>query len=114
LDMKNILIVTVLVTFGIALNITAQDVYVSATPIAFKKQVNQPVRIVNGTAKRALTLTDIRALNSEQKHICRVKRRAKADGVVTWEERVRIKRKQRRACRNIRSQTNDLQKRHWI
>ena len=113
--MKNILILAVLLTFGIGLNTTAQNVYVSAaTPIAFKTQVNQRARIVSGVVNGELTPTEIKVLNSEQKHIRRVKRRAKADGVVTREERVRIKRKQRRAGKRIRNQRNDLQKRHWI
>jgi len=112
--MKNYLIVAVLLSFGIVLNIIAQNVYISTTPIPFKTQANQSARIVNGAANGALTRTEVKALKSEQKHIRRVKRRAKADWVVTREERVRIKRKERRASKNIRSQQNDLQKRHWI
>jgi len=76
------------------------------------KQLNQQARIAHGQANGELTPFEARALRKEQRHIRRVKRRAKADGVVTAEERIVINRKQRRANRHIRRQKHDQQKRY--
>ena len=81
-------------------------------PVATKRQVNQHARIAHGAANGELTRAEARALRAEQKHIRRVKRRAKADGVVTGEEKARINRKQRRASRHIHHQKHDEQSRN--
>ena len=110
--MKNIAIFTVAIVLGLFTEVSAQDLSASATPVATNRQVNQAARIAHGTANGQLTRPERRALKAEQRHIRRVKRRAKADGVVTGEEKLRINRKQRRANRHIRRQKHDAQKRY--
>ena len=98
-----------LLVLGIYLTATAQESSATRTPVANTKQVNQATRIMHGQATGQLTHAEARALKKEQRHIRRVKKRAKADGVVTVEEKQRINRKQRRANRHIRRQKHDAQ-----
>ncbi len=77
-----------------------------------KSQVRQQKRIVQGAKSGELTRQEIKQLEQQQRHINRSKRRAKADGVVTPAERVRLNGKQNRASRNIRRQKNDAQDRN--
>lgn len=106
--MKKIIITTLLLTAGIFVGVQAQ----TATPVSNAKQVNQRARIAHGQANGELTRGEARALKMEQRHIRRVKRRVKADGTVTGEERARINRKQNRANRHIRRQKHDGEKRY--
>lgn len=106
--MKKIIAITFFLTTGLFYSTTAQV----ATPAATSRQVNQHARIAHGQANGELTRLEARALKREQRHIRRVKRRAKADGVVTKEEKIIINRKQRRANRHIRRQKHDQQKRY--
>lgn len=107
--MKKILILTVCLTAGLFVyDLQAQ----TATPAANTRQMNQTARIAHGMANGELTKREARALKAEQRHIRRTKRRAKADGVVTAEEKLRINRKQRRANRHIRRQKHDAEKRY--
>lgn len=105
--MKKILVTAFILTFGM-FAAKAQ----TATPVANAKQANQQVRIAHGQANGELTRAEAKALRMEQRHIRRVKRRAKADGTVTADERMKINRKQRRANRHIRRQKHDDQKRY--
>jgi len=105
--MKNIFLVITLLAFGY-LGALAQ----TETPVATKRQVNQHARIAHGAANGELTRAEARALRAEQRHIRRVKKGAKADGVVTGEEKLRINRKQRRANRHIRRQKHDSESRN--
>lgn len=77
-----------------------------------KSQVRQQKRIVQGAKSGELTRQEIKQLERQQRHINRSKKRAKADGVVTPAERVRLNGKQNRASRNIRRQKNDAQDRN--
>lgn len=77
-----------------------------------KSQVRQQKRIVRGAKSGELTRQEIKQLERQQRHINRSKKRAKADGVVTPAERVRLNGKQNRASRNIRRQKNDAQDRN--
>ncbi len=110
--MKKITIITAILTWGMFTAVSAQDFSSTATVRASKRQVNQQARIAHGTATGQLTRAERKALKAEQRHIRRVKRRAKADGVVTGEEKLRINRKQRRANRHIHRQKNDAQTRY--
>jgi hypothetical protein len=92
--------------------ISAQDMHTTTSPVASGRQINQQARIAHGVTTGALTQAEHRALKAEQRHIRRVKRKAKADGIVSNEEKLRINRKQRRANRHIRRQKHDAQVRH--
>ena len=72
------------------------------TPRVNTRQVAQHTRIAEGRATGELTRRESVALRSEQRHIRRSERRAKADGDVTVAERRRMDRKQDRASRHIR------------
>ena len=110
--MNKIIFFATLMIGGAFLEVNAQHIYAKATPTASHRQVSQAYRIAHGAATGQLTRAERKALKAEQRHIRRVKRRAKADGVVTREEKLRINRKQRRANRHIRRQKNDLQVRY--
>ena len=98
--------------FGVLVEVSAQDVHARSTRAATARQVNQQARIAHGVANGELTRAERRALKAEQRHIRRVKRRVKADGIVTPEEKLRVNRKQRRANRHIRRQKHDAQTRY--
>ena len=95
--MKAKTIALTLALSGFALAATAQ----TATPVVNTKQKTQRVRIAHGVANGSLTRREAKALKMEQRHIRRVERRAKADGVVTPRERARLARKQKIAGRHI-------------
>ncbi|MBL6448187.1 hypothetical protein JMN32_17845 [Fulvivirga sp. 29W222] len=73
------------------------------------RQMVQQTRIAEGRASGELTRGEVRTLKAEQRHIRKVERRVKADGVVTTEEKLRLHSMQNRANRNIRKQKNDSQ-----
>lgn len=75
--------------------------FAQSTPVSNKKQRNQTKRIVHGVKNGELTKGETKQLVRQQVHIKRTKRRAKADGKVTRQERREIHRKQRRANVNI-------------
>jgi len=111
--MKKIVFIITAFLAGVCLDVSAQEAYATnTTRAASARQVNQQARITHGVANGELTRPERKALKAEQRHIRRVKRRAKADGVVTPHEKVRINRKQRRADRHIRRQKHDVQKRY--
>ncbi|GJM28653.1 MAG: hypothetical protein DHS20C17_12880 [Cyclobacteriaceae bacterium] len=110
--MRKIAFIITAFLLGIIADVSAQEVHASTAGTATVRQVNQQARIAHGVATGQLTRPERRALKAEQRHIQRVKRRAKADGVVTRGEKVHINRKQRRANRHIRRQKNDSQRRY--
>ena len=110
--MKKIAIITTVFVLGFLVEVSAQEWSSAATVSANHRQVNQQARIAHGTATGQLTRAERKALKAEQRHIRNVKRRAKADGVVTGEEKLRINRKQRRANRHIHRQKHDAQTRY--
>ena len=82
-----------------------------STPVADERQQNQKARINQGVVSGEVTKAEAARLKTEQRHIRRTERRAKADGNVTPRERVRLQRKQNKASRDIRRQTTDAQER---
>lgn len=72
------------------------------TPRVNTRQAAQQTRIAEGRATGELNRREAVALRTEQRHIRRSERRAKADGDVTMAERRRVERKQDRASRHIR------------
>lgn len=65
------------------------------------KATTQHKRIVNGVKSGELTTAEKRKLGQQQKDIRSDKREAKADGVVTYEEKAEIKKDRRKASRTI-------------
>jgi hypothetical protein len=96
-------ILALALAFGAATTAQAQV----ATPKVNQKQKTQQVRIAHGVANGSLSRAEAKVLRKQQRHINRVERRAKADGVVTGKERAVLNRKQRNASRQIRKQKKD-------
>jgi len=80
-----------------------------STPKVGKTQARQSVRIADGVADGELTQREANYLKNQQRYIHQEKKVAKADGVVTPNERRNIRHDQRIANRSIRRQKHDLQ-----
>jgi hypothetical protein len=89
----------------------AQSTGPAATPGVDQRQANQDKRIDQGVASGQLTRREARRLEREQHAIDRAEDRAKADGVVTQQERARLHHRQDRASQHIRHQKHDRQAR---
>ncbi|MBI1796017.1 MAG: hypothetical protein HY076_05035 [Candidatus Eisenbacteria bacterium] len=72
------------------------------TPGIDRREVRQHERIAQGARSGELTRGEARRLRAGQRHVRRMERRAKADGVVTPRERARITRAQNHQSRTIR------------
>lgn len=79
----------------------------SATPGIDQHQQRQQQRIYNGVRRGELTGHEARRLEQQQRRIRHMERRARADGVVTRQERHQIQAAQRQASRSIRNQRQD-------
>jgi hypothetical protein len=66
----------------------------AGTPGVNKRQANQRARIHHGVVNGELTRHEAVRLRAGQRHIRRVERRAKADGVVSARERAHLHRMQ--------------------
>lgn len=105
--MKKLIILTSLV---LALGGT-QSFASDNTPVLDKRQVNQKVRIKQGVKSGELTARETVRLVKGQKQLHRMESRAKADGVVTKKERVRLQHKANKESRKIFRNKHDGQKR---
>lgn len=103
--MKKYVISTVLVMAGF-LTMSAQS-----TPRVDVKQRNQTVRIAQGVKSGELTRWETANLRQDRRQLRKMERRAKADGVVTRGERVRLNRKANSNSRQIARKKNNL--RDW-
>ncbi|MEO0897235.1 MAG: hypothetical protein AAFY71_12595 [Bacteroidota bacterium] len=105
--MKVKFLIVALAFFGFGMSAFAQ----TATPKVTGRQIHQTKRIKQGVRSGELTKKETVRLSAQQARIHATKRRAKADGVVTPAERATIRRKQKRANKNIYIQKNDRQNR---
>ena len=80
------------------------------TPRVDARQAHQQARIADGVADGSLTRAEARHLRHQQRHIRHAERHAKADGVVTAQERHQ-QRLQDHAGRSIHRQKHDRQAR---
>ena len=81
----------------------------SATPRINHRQVRQEARIHQGVRSGELTRGEALRLQAGERHIQRMKFRAKSDGAVTPRERARIGRAQTQESRRIhRLKHNDI------
>ena len=81
------------------------------TPRVDARQDRQQARIADGMADGSLTWREARQLRQQQRHIRGAEYQAKADGVVTAQERWHLAQLQRQASRSIQQQRNDGQQR---
>jgi opacity protein-like surface antigen len=83
------------------------------TPVIDQRQTNQEKRIDQGIASGQLNEREANRLTKQQGRIDNMENKAKADGVVTKNERARIAHAQNRASRHIAREKHDRQgKRH--
>lgn len=79
----------------------------TATPNVTKKQKNQTERIKEGVESGELTRGETAALKKDKRELRRMKKAAKADGVVTPEERARLNKKANRNSKKIYRKKNN-------
>lgn len=108
--MKRIIIGTLLFLLGAATTTKAHAQ--TNTLVIRKEQQQEHRRIKQGVASGELTREEAERLRLQQVKIQQDKRIAKADGVVTPEERARLKTEQNRASRKIYRQKHDAQERN--
>ncbi|HJV92659.1 MAG TPA: hypothetical protein VJ572_04235 [Azonexus sp.] len=79
------------------------------TPRVDQRQANQEQRIDQGVASGSLTQREANRLERGQQRVDNMENRAKADGVVTRQERVRLHQAQDVQSRRIYAQKHDAQ-----
>lgn len=80
------------------------------TPRVDQRQANQQRRIDQGVASGQLTPRETFRMERQQQRIANAETRAKADGVVTRQERRHLQHKQNQASRHIYRQKHDRQR----
>ena len=106
---RNLIFAGLLVaTIGISTAASAQ----THTPVIRKRQVHQQERIGQGVKSGELTRPEARHLEAREAKIQHDKREAKSDGVVTHQERSKLRREENRSSRAIYRQKHDAQERH--
>ncbi len=83
----------------------------AGTPKLDKKERHQKTRIIQGVRSGELTRKETRHLIKGQRQLHGMERRAKADGVVTRKERVRLNLKAEQESARIYHNKHDKQKR---
>ena len=83
----------------------------TSTPQIDKREQAQKERIRQGVRSGELTRKEARRLATGQAKIRAEEKRAKADGIVTPQERAKITRDQNKASKRIAKQKHDAQKR---
>jgi hypothetical protein len=106
---KNSLVAGLLLAF---MSITSAGFAQTQTPVVRERQENQQKRIGGGVKSGELTAQETARLEAREVKIQHDKKEAKADGVVTSKERVKLRREQNRASRAIHRQKHDAQIRH--
>jgi hypothetical protein len=79
------------------------------TPRVDQRQLNQERRIEQGVASGSLTAREANRLERGQQHVDNIETRAKADGVVTRQERARLHQAQDVQSQRIARQKHDRQ-----
>jgi len=87
------------------------NVAMAGTPVVDKKERHQKARIVQGVKSGELTRKETKRMVRGQKQLHRMERRAKADGIVTKKERVKLNWKANKESRKIFRNKHDKQKR---
>lgn len=97
--------IVVAAVFALPLVASAQ----TATPRVDQRQINQEARIDQGAQSGSLTQREANRLEAGQQHVQSVENKAKADGVVTRQERARMHHAQDVQSRKIYNQKHDRQ-----
>jgi len=92
------------------LSATALSAFAQPTPVIDQRQANQEARIQQGVATGQLTPREAARLEGGQQHVDNVEAKAKADGVVTKQEKARITQAQNVQSRRIATQKHDRQR----
>jgi uncharacterized membrane protein YebE (DUF533 family) len=79
------------------------------TPRVDQREANQERRIEQGVASGSLTPREANRLERGQQHVENMENRAKADGVVTRQERARLNHAQNVQSRRIYAEKHDRQ-----
>ncbi len=108
--MKIKLIILTCLLFGITATHTVDAQ--TKTPEITQRQIRQQKRIGLGIESSELTYRETKNLQQQQKRINQGKKNAKADGVVTPQERVVIHTRQHAANKNIRRKKNNKRDRN--
>lgn len=96
-----------IVMFGLVITFSAAASAQSGTNGIDARENNQKQRIVNGVKSGDLGFKETARLLNQQADIRKFERKAKADGTVTFGERVRLHRELNQASRNIRRKKNN-------
>ncbi len=96
--MKGTTIAVALVSLALA---ASTGMAQTVTQRVTKREVRQQARINQGVKNGELTKREAVKLEAQQAKINRDKKQAKADGVVTPQERAKLTREQNRASKNI-------------
>ncbi|MBI3711255.1 MAG: hypothetical protein HY246_26735 [Proteobacteria bacterium] len=94
---------------GLAIIPAAAFAQSSNTPVVDKRQQMQQKRIERGVQSGQLTPVETARLERGQGYVDQMERRAKADGIVTPEERHKLKQAQDTQSKRIARQKNDQQ-----
>ncbi len=97
---------------ALAFSLMATPAFAQRTPRVTANQAQDQGKIRRGYHSGQLTRAEAARLEKEQAHIQQQKCAARADGVVTPQERRSLHRSQRQADRHIRRQKHDGQHRH--
>lgn len=101
--MKIKMFLLALLFIGIASVSQAQD----KTPVVDNREQNQKERINEGRKSGELTRHEAHKLRREEHRVRKAERKAKADGVVTPEERAKLNRKLNKTSRDIHREKHD-------
>lgn len=94
---------------AMALLMTGMAYAEAEMPVIDQRQANQEQRVDQGVVSGQLNKREANRLNRQQRQINKVEGKAKADGVVTKKERVRINKAQNRASHQIAREKHDVQ-----
>lgn len=106
---KNFISAGLLVAF---VTIASASFAQTKTPVIKERQENQQKRIAEGVKSGELTAKETEHLEGREAKIQADKKAAKADGVVTRQERAKLRREENRTSRAIYRQKHDAQVRH--
>lgn len=97
---------------AVALTLASASFAGNRTPGLDQREANQRARIHQGIRSGELTRPEARRLAAGQVHLRNAEARAKADGVVTAQERARLQHKADKQSRRIYRQKHDAQDRN--
>lgn len=108
--MKNLLLLITLL-FAVS-SLSFAQTSETKTPVVTKRQQNQRKRIRQGVRSGEIKAGEAAAIHEAEKDVREEKREAKADGVVTNEERKEIQKEQNQASRRIYRTKHNRRDRH--